>query len=174
MTRLLSKCLQYTVLTLFDCSKCPQTGFLGFGQAPDMRDVHALIWPFRYQCIEALIGLQIPAFDCSIVTATGKHILVGAESHPPHPVDVSMQRSKAISGMDVPQANGRILAAAGEQVPVRTESDRPDPTRMASQDYDAASGMDVPQADALILAAARQELSARAKSNRAYPAGVPF
>ena len=130
-----------------------------------MRDVHALIWPFRYQCIEALIGLQIPAFDCSIVTATGKHILVGAESHPPHAVDVSMQRSKAISGMDVPQANGRILAAAGEQVPVWTENDCPHPVRMAAQYMQVAPVMRIPDTDRLVLTPTRKCEATGAKCN---------
>src|SRR6266436_5250780 len=120
----------YSSLTLFDCSECPEICFLGFRQPLDMRDVHALIWSFPYQCLEAIVGLQIPEFDCSIVTATGKGIPVGAESHPPYPVGVAPERSEAASGANIPEADGLILAAAGKQAPVRVEGDGSNPARV--------------------------------------------
>src|SRR5258707_15591889 len=68
-----------TDLTLFDCSQRLVIGFLGFRQPLDMRDVHALIWSFPYQCLEAVVGLLFPEFDCSTSTATAKGIPVASE-----------------------------------------------------------------------------------------------
>ena len=117
-------------LTLFDCSECPEIGFLGFRQPLDMRDVHALIWSFPYQCLEAVVGLQIPEFDCSIVTAAGKGIPVGAESHPPYPVGVTLKRLKAMPGIDIPEADHLIIATAGKHISIRAEGHRSNPAAM--------------------------------------------
>src|SRR5438128_1823436 len=119
-----------SILVLFDCSECPEIRFLGFRQPLDLRDVHVLIWPFPYQCLETSVGLDIPEFDGSIVAACGKGMPTRAESHPPYPVSVSPHGTKAFTSVDIPKADGLILAATGKHISIGTESNRPDPTSM--------------------------------------------
>ena len=89
-----------------------------------------LIWPFPDQCLETSVGLDIPEFDGSVVTACGKGMAPRSESYPPYPVSVSPHGTEAVAGVDIPEAGGLIFAATGKQVPVRTKSNRPDPTGM--------------------------------------------
>jgi len=117
-------------LVLFDCSERPEIGFLGFRQPLDVRDVHALIWPLAYQCLEAVESLDIPEFDGSIVAACGKDITSRTKSYPPYPVSVSSHDTKAFTSVDIPKTHGVILAATGKHISLGTESNGPDPTAM--------------------------------------------
>src|SRR5207302_2860765 len=109
-------------LVLFERSEGPEIGFLGFRQPLDVRDIHALIWPLAYQCLEAVESLDIPEFDGSIVAACGKDITSRTESHPPYPVSVSSHGTEAATSADIPEADGVIFAATGKQISLGTES----------------------------------------------------
>src|SRR2546421_252570 len=119
-----------SILVLFERSERPEIGFLGFRQPLNVRDVHALIWPFPYQCLEAVESLDIPEFDGSIIAACGKGMPTRTESHPPYPVSVSSRGTKAFTSVDIPETDGLILAATGKHISLGTESNRPDPTAM--------------------------------------------
>ena len=118
------------MLVLFERSERPEIGFLGFRQPLNVRDVHALIWPFPYQCLEAVESLDIPEFDGSIVAACGKGMPTRTERYPPYPVSVSSHGTKAVTSVDIPKTDGLILAATGKHISLGTESNRPDPTAM--------------------------------------------
>src|SRR5437868_3454984 len=149
---ILMKANYVTPLTLFACSERTEIGFLGFCQSLNMRDVHMLIWSFSYESLEAVVSLQVPEFDRSIITATREDIPVGAESHPSYPVGVALEYFEAATSMDVPEADSLVLAATGKQAPIVVERDRANPTEMTLQAIEAATAMDVPEADGLILA----------------------
>src|SRR5436309_1813650 len=109
-------------LVLFDCSERPEIGFLGFRQPLDVRDVHALIWPLAYQCLEAVESLDIPEFDGSIVAACGKGMPTRTESYQPYTVSVSLHDTQAFTSVDIPEADGLILTATGKHVSIRAEN----------------------------------------------------
>ncbi len=86
-------------LAFFDCSQSHEICFLGLCQSLDMRDVHTLIWPLAYECLEACGRLYIPEFDRPVIAAAGKRMAVRTECNPPYPVGVALKRSKALPGI---------------------------------------------------------------------------
>src|SRR5437763_1087052 len=139
-------------LVLFDCSERPEIGFLGFRQPLDVRDVHALIWPLAYQCLEAVESLDIPEFDGSIVAACGKGMSTRAESHPPYPVSVPPQGTKTGTSVDIPNADGLILTATGKHISIRAENDCSHPVCMTMEYAQVAPAPCIPYTDGRILA----------------------
>src|ERR1700680_55964 len=95
-----------------------------------MRDVHALIWPLTYECLEACSRLYIPEFDRSVIAAAGKRMAIRTEYNPPYPVGVAPQHLKALPAIDIPEANHLVFATAGKCTSVGTEGHRSNPAAM--------------------------------------------
>src|SRR5260370_27323915 len=59
------------------CPQRTQRGLLRLGQAPDARDIEALVGPVASQRAERLATLQVPERDGPIIPATGQNAPIG-------------------------------------------------------------------------------------------------
>ena len=91
-------------------------------QTFDSGNVHALIWMLAYQCPYTRHRLNIPDYDCSIVTATGEYISLRAENYRPDTTAVPSQNVETLGSIHIPQTDRLIVTATGKNLSIRVES----------------------------------------------------
>src|SRR5258708_6357710 len=106
-----------------------QRGLLRLGQAPDARDIEALVGPVTPQRLQQLAALEIPDVDDTIIPATGEPAAIRAALERLDRPLMRLSHSHALSLLQVPPAQHAIAAATQQhhagRAPGQRIHDRP-------------------------------------------------
>src|SRR3989442_15703793 len=98
------------------CPQGTQRGLLRLGQAPDARDIEALVGPVAAQCAAMLTALQGPERDGPIIPATGQNAPIGTHLERLDCPLMRFSHQHALPAVHLPPAQPTITASTEQQL----------------------------------------------------------
>src|SRR5260370_28977465 len=97
------------------------------------------------QSAEALATAHLPQAYRLVITAAGKGLAIGAESHGPDCAGMTLQSGEALAIACLPQAHRLITTATGKGLTVGAESHRPNPISMSPKGMQWETSYHIPR-----------------------------
>src|SRR5260221_8746595 len=143
-----------------------QRGLLRLGQAPDARDIEALVGPVTPQRLQQIAALEIPDVDDTIIPATGEPAAIRAALERLDRPLMRLSHSHALSLLQVPPAQHAIAAATKQHHAGRAPGQRIHDRARLAQGVQALPTLHIPDEELLTI-------TASATTGQPRPIGTP-
>src|SRR6266404_4585846 len=110
-----------------------QRGLLRLGQAPDARDIEALVGPVAAQRLEMLATLEIPERDSPVIAATGQSAAIGTHLERLDGPLMRFSHPHTLPALHLPPAQPAVTASTKHQLSTGSPAQRRDHPRMPRQ-----------------------------------------